>query len=301
MALSTHSKQARRLAAALEPCIGQVYFAPEAHAAYEQLGFNASPASFDGLAMPDGAAYFTSRGSLMGKVSPSVVAAAFAVFNPEAVVPAVAYGWSLTDDAIIRARRREGGAAQLERVVADADASRVRAIADSLARALEPLTPEGRPLFAGARDHLGEAGSHDAWLHFFEVGDALREYRGDSHTASWVSAGVGATEIGLVSEAYMGLPPRTYSRSRAWSDAQFDAAADRARSRGWFDAAGALTDEGRAAREAIEVATDHQLVPALRALGDELDDLLATLEPWGAAMRAAHGYPGGPGDLWPNR
>ena len=99
MALSTESKQARRLAAALEPCIGQVYFAPEAHAAYEQLGFAASPASFDGLAMPDGAAYFTSRGSLMGKVSPSVVAAAFAVFNPEAVVPAVAYGWSLTDDA----------------------------------------------------------------------------------------------------------------------------------------------------------------------------------------------------------
>ena len=49
------------------------------------------------------------------------------------------------------------------------------------------------------------------------------------------------------------------------------------------------------------MATDHQLAPALTALGDDLDDLLATLEPWGAAMRAAHGYPGGAGDLWPNR
>jgi hypothetical protein len=112
---------------------------------------------------------------------------------------------------------------------------------------------------------------------------------------------VGAPEIGLVSEAYMGLPSRTYSRSRAWSDAQFDAAADRACARGWFDADGALTEQGRAAREEIEVATDHQLLPALAALGDDFDGLLTTLEAWGAAMRAAHGYPGGPGDLWPNR
>jgi hypothetical protein len=216
-------------------------------------------------------------------------------------VPSVAYGWSLTDDATIRALRREAGAAQLARVLPDAAASQARDVAAPLERALEPLTPEGRPLFAGTRDHLGEAGSSDVWVRFFELGDALREYRGDSHTATWVSAGVSAPEIGLVSEAYMGLPPRTYSRSRAWSDAQFDVAADRARSRGWFDADGALTEQGRAAREDIEVATDQQLVPALRAIGDDLDDLLATLEPWGAAMRAAHGYPGGPGDLWPNR
>src|SRR4051812_11483423 len=80
MTLTSQSRAARQLAAALEPCIGQVYFAPEAHAAYVALGFGPSPADVRGLALPDGAAYFTSRGSLMGRVSPSVVAAAFAVF-----------------------------------------------------------------------------------------------------------------------------------------------------------------------------------------------------------------------------
>src|SRR3954470_3796850 len=134
MALSDQSREARQLAAALEPCIGQVYFAPEAHAAYESLGFNASPAEFGGLHMPDGAAYFTSRGSLMGKVSGRVVAAAFAVFNPEAGAPAIQYGWSLTDDATIRAKRRSAGADQLRRVLADVPESAVREAADLLAR-----------------------------------------------------------------------------------------------------------------------------------------------------------------------
>ncbi len=301
MTLSDRSRAARRLAAALEPCIGQVYFAPEAHAAYVELGFAPSPASFGGLAMPDGAAYFTSRGSLMGQVSPTVVAAAFAVFNPAAVVPAVTYGWSLTDADTIRARRRASAVAQLARVLPDVPAGAVSKTADLLDRAVSPLTPEGRPLFSGARDHLDEAGDN-RWARLFALGDALREYRGDCHTAAWVSAGVGAPEIGLVSEAYMGLPPRTYSRSRAWSEAEFDAAADRARSRGWLDGDGALTPAGREAREAIEVTTDDQLAPALDALDNgRLDDLVAQLQPWGEAMRAAHGYPGGPADLWPNR
>ncbi len=299
--LTPQSRRARRLAAALEPCIGQVYFAPEAHVAYEQLGFGPSPATFGGVAMPDGAAYFTSRGALMGRVAPTVVAAAFAVFNPDAVVPAVSAGWSLTDDATIRGCRRAAGGAQLARVLPDVDERDVRSAAELLERAVEPLTPAGRPLFAGACDHLGEDAGAGAWTRLFEVGDALREFRGDCHTAAWVSAGLGATEISLVSEAYMGLPPRTYARSRAWSDAEFDAAAERARARGWFDGAGALTAAGRAAREEIEVATDRQVGPALDALGDRLDDLLAWLEPWGAAVRGAHGYPGGPGDLWPNR
>ena len=301
MELSSTSRSARRLAAALEPCIGQVYFAPEAHEAYATLGFGPSPANVGGLAMPDGAAYFTSRGSLMGRVSPTVVAAAFAVFNPAAVVPAVTYGWSLTDDATIRARRRDAAVAQLVRVLADVPAADIQAAADLLERALEPLTPEGRPLFSGARDHLGEADS-EPWSRLFVLGDALREYRGDCHTASWVSAGVGPTEIGLLSEAYMGLPPRSYARTRAWSEAQFDEAASTARGRGWLDGDAALTPAGRAAREAIEVATDEQVAPAVRALGDvRLDALVGRLEPWGAAIRAAHGYPGGPADLWPNR
>ena len=37
--------------------------------------------------MPDGIAYFTSRGSALGQVPGEVVAATFGVFNPDVVVP----------------------------------------------------------------------------------------------------------------------------------------------------------------------------------------------------------------------
>lgn len=37
------SAKARRLAAAIEPIAGQVYFSPECHKAYEALGFGPSP------------------------------------------------------------------------------------------------------------------------------------------------------------------------------------------------------------------------------------------------------------------
>ena len=36
--------------------------------------------------------------------------------------------------------------------------------------------------------------------------------------AAWVSAGFDATEIGLLTELYWGLPMRSYSRTRAWTD-----------------------------------------------------------------------------------
>ena len=39
----TEVPAARRLASALEPFAASVYFAPECHAAYEALGFGASP------------------------------------------------------------------------------------------------------------------------------------------------------------------------------------------------------------------------------------------------------------------
>src|SRR5205085_1576832 len=193
------SVRARRLANAIEPVVGQVYFSPECHAEYVALGFSPSPAEIDGVAMPDGPAYFTSRGSLMGHVP-------------------------------------------------------------------------GEP--------MGD---------FWRQGDQLREYRGDAHTAAWTSGGFDATEIGLLTELFIGIPLRTYIRSRAWSDAQLDAAEARLDARGLLSG-GQFTDEGRAAREAVEQATDRQMRPAIEAIGDDFDELVGIIEPWSAQVRAAGGY-----------
>ncbi len=288
-------QNARRLAAALEPFAGQVYFSPEAHAEYVALGFNPSPAAIGdpGVAMPDGPAYFTSRGSVMGQVPGELIASAFAVFNPAAVVPSVTYGWTLTDAATICAARDKGGIGQLERILGEKP-DNIDLVADLFERAASTLRPEGRPLFAGlSSQKVPESALGRAW----RCADMLREYRGDSHTASWISEGVDATEICLLTDLYWNLPMRSYSRSRAWSDDEFDAAAERLTSRGLLDGDG-YTDAGRALRETIETNTDLQMRSAIDALGDDLDQLCTILSDWGKQIRAAGGYlSGGPDSL----
>jgi hypothetical protein len=290
MSLSELSQKARRLAAALEPFAGQVYFSPEAHAEYVTLGFQPSPTTVGdpAVAMPDGPAYFTSRGSVMGQVPGELIASAFAVFNPAAVVPAVTFGWTLTDATTICAARDRGAVAQLERILGEKPDD-IGAVGDMFERATAALRPEGRPLFSGLLSQpVPDSPVGRAW----RFADMVREYRGDAHTASWISAGVDATEICLLTDLYWGLPMRSYSRSRAWSDAQFDAAADRLAARGLIEGDG-YTDAGRALREQIETNTDAQMRSAIDALGDDLDPLCATLEAWGKQIRGQAGYLGG--------
>lgn len=288
------AEPARRLGGALEPVIGQVYFSPECHFRYAELGFDPSPADANGVALPDGSAYFTSRGSVMGQVRGEVVAAAFGVFDPRVVVPAVDRGWRITDAATICDARDAGSLDQLERVLGPDPAGRER-VEQLLVTATTGLCIGGRPLAAGLSglpdpDHpLGT---------IWRRGDLLREFRGDSHTAAWVDAGLDAVQIGLLTELYWGLPPRSYARTRGWSDADFEIALDALRSAGAVDADGAFTERGRDLREKVERQTDEQMRPVLVALGDDVEELIELLGPWGSEIRAARGYlPSGPHDL----
>ena len=293
MDMSTPSARARALGAALEPFVGQVYFSPECHRAYEGLGFSPSPGEMNGVAMPEMVSYFTSRGSLMGQVPGELVAAAFAVFNPLVVVPAVTTGWTITDAATVRAARRDGAVAQLERILGGSPegVARVRQV---LERAVAVLRPEGRPLFAGALSCPVPGTDLGAAWHF---GDMLREFRGDCHTAAWISAGLVATEIGLLTELYWGLPLKSYSRTRGWSEDDYAAALERLSSRGLV-ADGAFTDAGRSLREEVETRTDQQMATVLASLGDDFEETVGLLAGWSRAVQDAHGYPqSGPHEL----
>jgi hypothetical protein len=275
-----------------------VYFSPECHKEYEALGFASSPGALpNGVQLPDGPAYFTSRGSVMGQVPGQVVAAAFAVFNPEVVVPAVSYGWGITDAPSVCSARTRGATAQLVRILG-AEPEGLERTTELLAQAVAPLRPEGRPLFAGLLS-LGLPG--DPMGNMWRLADVLREYRGDVHTAAWTAAGLNATEIGLLSELYWGLPARSYVRTRAWTDSQLDEAEARLRTENLVDGDG-LTEGGRTLRESIEVSTDGPCQAIVDTLGDNVSELLALLSPWGAAIRDASGYPSqGPHDLAPRR
>jgi hypothetical protein len=297
MNMSTTSRRARRLGSVLEPVVGQVYFSPECHRNYVALGFDPSPGDANGVALPDGPAYFASRGSLLGQVPGEVIAAAFGVFSAAVVVPSVQLAWTRTDAATIRAARADGAVGQLRRLLGDRPAGTERAL-ELMQRAAAVLPINGRHLAAGV---AALDVPDDPLAAVWHVGDFLREYRGDCHNAAWVSAGLTATDIGLLTELTWGMPTRSYSRTRGWTTAEFDRSEHHLRDLGYLDGAGPethLSQQGRHAREAIEVATDEQLTPALDALGDDAEELFEILAPWGQKIRDGKGYPGaGPHDL----
>ena len=295
MDITTLSTKSRNLWALLEPIAGQVYFSPECHANYQALGFAGSRGVQDGVAMPDRSAYFTSRGSVMGQVSGQVVTATFAVFNPEVVIPAVEQGWALTDATTICDARDRGAIAQLERILGTSPTG-IDRVNEILLRAYSPLRVEGRALFAGLKGlQMPTTPIGKLW----RLTDALREYRGDSHIAAWVSQGLDAIELCLLTDSFSGLPLRTYSATRGWRDTDFDPATESLVAKGLLDAkSGTYTEEGRKLRELIEVKTDEQMRQAIEAIGNDFDELSGLLAPWGAAIKSAGGYPKmGPHDM----
>jgi hypothetical protein len=198
----------------------------------------------------------------------------------------VTLGWQRTDPATILAARMDGQRAQLTRLLG-AEPAGARRATELYRRAADALPLSGRHLFAGLRaDGFPGDVVGDLW----RAADLVREGRGDSHVAAWVAAGLDPVEISALTELWWGLPHKSYSRSRGWTDGDLDAAADRLRSRGYLDG-DALSDAGRRLRRDIEAATDGQDRPMVEALGDDLEELFALVEPWAEAIVAGKGYP----------
>ena len=278
-------EKARRLRNAVEPVAAGVYFAPEAHQAYEALGFDGSPVTQHGVARPELKSYFTSRSACMGQVPGEVVAAAFGCFNPQVVVPAVRAGWQVTSRAAILAARERGATEMLRRVLGEEPEGLGR-VTSLLRRAADAAAWAGRPIYGGLRS-LGFPGHPlgEMW----RAADLLREHRGDSHVIAWAVGGADAVEILLLTEQWWGLPARSYTPTRGWTGADMDAGFGRLQRRGLMTGE-QLTDTGRAFREGVEVRTDELERPALQALGDDLDELLKHLDAWAEAIIAAGSY-----------
>lgn len=262
----------RRLRNLCEPIAGSVYFAPEAMAAYSELGLDYVRG------------YFCSRSASMGRLSGEAVAAAFGVFNPDVVVPAVSEGWKETDhDALLEARYA-GATTALRRMIGAPDTSRAVEI---LRPVMESLPLSGRPVFSGLRslpfpeDPVGA---------LWRVCDYVREHRGDGHVAAWVEAGCDPLEIGLLTELYWGLEVGSYISTRGYGPDDVEAGLARLEGRGLVSGRG-FTDEGRAFREGIEEVTDRMETRVVEGLVDDAEELFATLEPWTKAVLDAGGYP----------
>ena len=122
-------------------------------------------------------------------------------------------------------------------------------------------------------------------------GDMLREYRGDSHIAAWVSAELDATEIGLLTELYWGLPLRTL-QPHPGVDRRAVRRGDRAPGVAGPDRRRRVHRAGRALREDIEVHTDVQVRAADRRPRRRRRRALRPARPVGRGDPRRQGLPG---------
>jgi hypothetical protein len=271
----------------LEPISSNVYFSPEVNDAFDELGFGPGVSAPGCLTIAEPSGYYCSRAACMGQVPGDVVVAAFGVFNPKLIVPAVDRGWSIAGAAEVLDARERGATASLQRMLGDPP--ELAEVAKVLQRAADAGTEAGRFLYAGLRSL--EMPEHPM-ARFRRLVDTIREHRGDSHLAAWISAGLDPVEIGLLTELYYEMPAKRYHRSRGWTDVDLDAGIDRLRTRGLIATSSmALTTAGRELRDSIESATDVQQQPLLDAIGADFDRLVATIAPWAMAIVAADGFP----------
>jgi hypothetical protein len=243
---------ARRLWARLEAVHVLVYFSPQVRDVHAAAGIDDRMSS-----------YVASRLGPLGPVGPELATAVLYGFSPRLVASVLPALWTrITPDEAVEVTN-VGVARTLGPLVDGLEGEVARAA--ELARQAASFHPIlGRPL-AAAR--AGVAWPHDPALVLWEAATRIRESRGDGHLACLVEADLDGPASHLTVRGDDPDVRRRMAATRGWTDAEWDAAADRLRTRGLLDDDGVLTDAGRALRSHLEERTDALAAPPWEALG----------------------------------
>ncbi len=264
----------RRTWRTLEPYHGAIYFVPEAGEEYASLGITDRMAG-----------YFASRAAAMGAVRASVVIATFFNFDHDFVRRSMDGVWErTTPQQLVDARLRAADRMLRANVLSGVEPERLGRAAELARIAAEAACerPEGRPLFAG---HAALEWPDDDHLVLWHAQTLLREFRGDGHIAALVEAGLNGCEALVTHGASGDVPAKVLRESRQRTDADWSAAVESLRQRGWIDEHGVFTDLGRDSRAAIEDATDRMAMGPYAVLGiDRCAELRQLVRPWSAAL-----------------
>lgn len=268
---------ARRFFDRFEAVHAVTYFAPEARAALDALGYR-------GFWM----GYFAARSAPLGPVPPEVVTAVFYNFAPARVAKALPAAWDVAGPAEALRARSESAVAALRRYGLD-DTDDVRVAADLAAKAATAAPVDGRPLFAA---NLALEWPTEPLARLWHAATLLREQRGDGHVAVLATHAISGRECNVLHAAAGKVPAEMIMRSRDYDDQQWAQYQGQLAARGLLDADGALTEAGRDLKQRIEDTTDALALSALAALDDdEVDTLFRTLTPMARAVVAAGDLP----------
>jgi hypothetical protein len=266
---------ARRMFELVEP-IGVIpYSADEPNEAMFALGFSNY---WD--------TYFAGRAAPLGDTPAEVVVARVYNFAPGEVARHIPKVWRTTTPEAAIAARRSGCAKALRRILADHVGSAPFARAtELLLKAATSAPVEGRPMYAALR---ALPIPDDVVARMFHAASLLREHRGDGHIAALMVEGVGGLEAHVLLALDMGMPAAKFGRIHHLPAAQLAAVVDGMRARGLIGEDGWLSERGRAVKQRVEGLTDDLAAKPYESLQpDELDELMAALEPLATLLLAA--------------
>jgi hypothetical protein len=230
--------------------------------------------------------YFAGRAAPLGLVTAEVVDALFYNFAPGEVARHIPKVWETTTPEAAIAARLNGCTQALRKILADhVDTAAFTRATELLLKAATSAPDEGRPMYAAL---LALAVPDDVVTRMFHAGALLREHRGDGHIAALMIEGIGRLECHVFFALSLDMPAEKFGRIQHLPKKQVDAVVDGLRDRGFVDADGQFTDEGRAKKERLESLTDDLAAKPYEALTPaELDELIALLEPIAELLVAA--------------
>jgi len=269
---------ARRMFELVEPIGAIPYAADEPNEAMFALGFTDF---WD--------TYFAGRAAPLGLVPAEVVDALFYNFAPGEVARHIPKVWRTTTPEAAIAARQAGCVKALRRILGDhVDAPAFSRATELLTRAATSAPYEGRPMYAALR---ARPIPEDVVARCFHAASLLREHRGDGHIAALMVEGVGGLEAHVLVALDMDLPAEEFGRLHHLPAAQLAAVIDGLRARGLIGEDGWLSEQGRAVKARVEARTDDlATTPYERLEPDELDELVATLDPLATLLIAAQDW-----------
>jgi hypothetical protein len=275
--MSREPQVARRFFDRFEPVHAVTYFAPEAQAALDGLGYR-------GFWM----GYFAARSAPLGMMPPEMVTAIFYNFAPERVAKALPAAWQIAGPEAALQARQDSAVAALRRYGIDADENVIVA-AELAGKAAREAPLEGRTLFAANR---ALPWPDDPLAALWHAATLLREQRGDTHVAVLAARGVSGRECNVLQVAAGRIPRDYMAVARDYDEATWRHHEEQLAERGLVGDDGTLTTAGRELMDAIESTTDALSLSALDGLSDdEVETLFQALTPITRAVVAGGDLP----------
>ncbi len=268
----THASPARRLRDACEPLA--------IHAAWSRLTNERLAAR--GLNFLT--AYVWGRAACMGDVPATLVVSAFAAFEPGMITATYEEARSHMGREEMLAIRDSATIESMQAILGDAD---VTGAVQVLRRGLAAVDGTGRALFSGLQSRPWPASPIGQ---LWRACNMLREHRGDSHIAAYITACLSPVAMNILTELYVGMPLGSFVATRGWSPEVISATIEQLQKKELI-AEDTLTPAGLHLREEIEKQTDAMEQPLVEAIGDDLDALVTQLDAWSELCIKAGGFP----------